>query len=373
MNLKQEQVATNEEAVVLRTIALSAARPGCRFLEIGSWCGDSTIILGKVAQENGGRLFCVDWWKGNVGTDLEEIAAKEDVFSYFWRRICNEGIGDVIIPIRSRSDEVARFFRASSFDLVFIDGDHRYESVFMDIKDYLPLIKKNGIICGHDCEGRIGDYEESFLERGKNVDYYETVHCGVVLAVGSMIKDYSINHAVWSVRLNEKGCERTDLVFPGIIDRRQSTPPLIGHTRNYQIQRYGRLVYGVPRSMGHFEIRDEETRNHSEIVKAANLEQLLELIGEPLSPDDLPLLLKDYRGFNLIRYNHQIFALAQALGPLDVNTIDAGTLKTYQGRNQAVLANSLEDAKRSVDLLISQTSIFVKSVKWGKQKLKQLF
>lgn len=374
-DLKQQQVATNEEAFVLRTIALSVARPNCRYLEVGSWCGDSAVFLGKVAQENGGRLFCVDWWKGNVGTELAEIAAKEDVFSLFWRRMCNEGLEDIVIPIRARSDDAASVLRNDCFDLIFIDGDHRYEHVLKDIKKYGSLVRRNGIICGHDCEGRISDYDEAFLKRGKDIDYYETVHCGVVLAVGAIFKSYSINHSIWSVRAcsQDRSWEQTNLVFAGIRDRRQSVPPLLAHTKTYHILRYGRFVYAVPNTLGRLDIRDEVTQTDPQVIKAATLEELLELINEPLSSDDLPLLLDNYRGFNFVSYNDQIFGLSQALGDLDINAIDANVLTNYQDLNKVVIANSVEDAKRRVDLVLSRRSIFTKGIDWGRKKLKAGF
>ena len=34
--------------------------------------------------------------------------------------------------------------------VVWIDADHSEESVTKDIKNYLPKVKKGGIICGHD-------------------------------------------------------------------------------------------------------------------------------------------------------------------------------------------------------------------------------
>ncbi len=37
-------------------------------------------------------------------------------------------------------------------DFVFIDGAHDYESVMHDLMDYVPRVKRGGIICGHDYE-----------------------------------------------------------------------------------------------------------------------------------------------------------------------------------------------------------------------------
>ena len=37
-----------------------------------------------------------------------------------------------------------------TLDFVFIDADHQYNSVKRDITNWLPKIKPNGYICGHD-------------------------------------------------------------------------------------------------------------------------------------------------------------------------------------------------------------------------------
>jgi predicted O-methyltransferase YrrM len=48
------------------------------------------------------------------------------------------------------SEEASKLFLEHSIDVVYIDGDHRYEFVKKDIELWLPKIKRNGIICGHD-------------------------------------------------------------------------------------------------------------------------------------------------------------------------------------------------------------------------------
>ena len=40
-----------------------------------------------------------------------------------------------------------------ALDFVYIDGNHAYEFVMQDIKDYYPKLRKGGVIGGHDFDG----------------------------------------------------------------------------------------------------------------------------------------------------------------------------------------------------------------------------
>lgn len=52
--------------------------------------------------------------------------------------------------IRATSDIASKLFAQGYFDFVFIDGCHFYEYVLNDIKNWLPLVRKGGVIAGHD-------------------------------------------------------------------------------------------------------------------------------------------------------------------------------------------------------------------------------
>ena len=53
-------------------------------------------------------------------------------------------------PIKGRSTEIVKKYDDNSLDFVFIDADHKYESVRADILAWMPKVKKGGILAGHD-------------------------------------------------------------------------------------------------------------------------------------------------------------------------------------------------------------------------------
>ncbi|MGD1000268.1 MAG: class I SAM-dependent methyltransferase [Candidatus Brocadiia bacterium] len=352
MTAPAKQIPSREQEIVLRTLAEAAARPGARFLEVGSWLGESAAILGKVAQCHDGHLFCVDWWKGSPGTELFAAAQREDIFSRFWAGICEQGLENTVVPIRGRSDLAAAILKEGAFDLVFIDGDHRYGGVLRDIQAYSNLVRSGGILCGHDCEGRIRDFERGFLDQGKETDYFQTVHCGVVLAVGETFEKYSINHSIWSVRRlpQSQGWEPTDIAFPGIEDSLQQPPPPLCYTRTYALFRYEKNIYAVPHALLQgLDITRQALRERPEVLRSESMESLLPRLNEPPIADDSPALIGNHEGYNLVRYAGRVYAASVELGPLDLRSLDAPRLNELQAQHMLVVAEDVPQAQQLVD------------------------
>jgi len=381
MDVKEKQLADSEQEIVLRGLALAAARPGCRFLEVGSWCGDSTVLFAEVLREIGGTLFCIDWWKGNAGTELADIAGREDVFRYFWQRISRAGLDDVVVPIRGRSDLVLDVLRENSFQLIFLDADHRYSSIRSDIAAAMSLLNQDGgILCGHDCEGNIRDFDPGFLEAGKELDCHESVHCGVVCAVGEAFADFSLNHSIWSVRARgSAGWEPTNLVLPDIPDRRQSPPPIIASTQSHNLLRFGRRVFAAPHSRQDFDVTDEGQRNQPGIYSANTLTETARIVfeeerrvreavertriaeekrarkeAEHRSLFTATLREEGYFGFNIVSYAGCYYALAQNLGPVDISHLTREAIADLKRRGSLFVADSHEEAQAQVRGLVSR-------------------
>jgi len=52
--------------------------------------------------------------------------------------------------MRMSSSRAAREFARESLDLVFIDGDHSYQATLTDIRMWVPKVREDGLIVGHD-------------------------------------------------------------------------------------------------------------------------------------------------------------------------------------------------------------------------------
>jgi uncharacterized coiled-coil protein SlyX len=351
VDIRQRQIGSGGQELVIEALAEAVSRPGVRLLEVGSWCGDSALILGRVAERAGGTLVCVDWWKGNVGTDLAQIASSVDVFSVFWKRICDHGLADVVVPLRDRSDRAAVTLESEAFDLVFLDADHRYDQVSADIRAYQRLVRRGGILCGHDCEGRPSDYDPAFLRAGTDVDCHESVHCGVVLAVAEAFPACTITQSIWSVRRGQQGWRPTRLRNSHGTDLARAPVPPIGCTRHFTIFRYDRWLYAVPHTLAQADIREEAIRTHREVRRARQVAEFEQALGESVVP--MPALVESHMGFNLVSFRGRLTALARSIGPVDLATAADEDLDRLRRQGLCVDGASLGDVKLAIDALQS--------------------
>ena len=127
-------------------------------VEVGSWLGRSTKAL---ACATSGVVYAVDHWKGSAdgGTQagLRRLGGPDKVFDKFREHLQVQIRTGHCVPLRMDSAtaiaEMSRRAGPKKVELVFIDGDHRYESVRRDIEAWRPLLTPGGLLCGHDYSG----------------------------------------------------------------------------------------------------------------------------------------------------------------------------------------------------------------------------
>ncbi len=81
----------------------------------------------------------------------------------------------------------------------------------------------------------------------------------------------------------------------------------------------------------------------------------------PGMPVTEPVLYEEgYRGFNLVKYGHKVYALSQKIGAVDLR-VDAGSLEKLYGPDQVIVSDSIESLKDRISV-IGRTSRVVRLV-----------
>jgi hypothetical protein len=135
------------QAEGLTNLCVWANQNGCnnKAVEIGAYSGEGTVVIAKHFKE----VLAVDPWVN--GYDIGDVASQQCpmkfVFEAFQER--TKPLGNVFFS-RGKSLDALEFVNTESLDLVYVDGDHRYEAVVADLKGWMPKVRKGGIIAGHD-------------------------------------------------------------------------------------------------------------------------------------------------------------------------------------------------------------------------------
>ena len=123
--------------------------------EIGVWKGDFSMRIQNLTSPK--KMHLIDPWilqnefpermyGGSVAQNQKDMdRIYEDV------RIKFKNHQNVILH-RGMSEEVLSEFEDAYFDWVYIDGNHYYEYVLMDLRTCLLKVKEGGLIAGDDYE-----------------------------------------------------------------------------------------------------------------------------------------------------------------------------------------------------------------------------
>ena len=195
---RHEQQFSGDDIISLATIVNKLKGKNLMVVEIGCWEGLSTAIIANEIKGKG-KLFAVDHWKGNPGTLIEQKALLTDIYAYFQLNMKRLDVWDVINPMVMDSETAASICADGILDFVFIDANHIYPSIKKDIEIWLPKLKPDGILCGHDAEfyySKLTDEEKNIVNVLIGEDYIrlgdgqETgVHPGVVKALHKCLDD----------------------------------------------------------------------------------------------------------------------------------------------------------------------------------------
>jgi predicted O-methyltransferase YrrM len=158
---------TEAEGRFLAMVA-GCAPPDGSILEIGSFKGKSTVILGTVAKAFGLEpIAAVDPHNFN-SSELQELKAdaEDSTFQHFAANLDAAGVSDYVRAQRAYSSDVARSWNAP-LRFLWIDGDHSYLGAKEDFDGFIRHVVPGGIVAFHDAlhafEGPIRVFVEDVL------------------------------------------------------------------------------------------------------------------------------------------------------------------------------------------------------------------
>jgi len=149
---------SDKEAKKLQELFLNVHHLGA-VLEIGTYCGKSTLNFAHVAKKINGLVFTVDHHTGSEEHQLGEEYHDEDLFDKrlnkfntlpeFLKNIRSSNLGQFIIPLINKSSKASETF-SELISMLFIDGGHSSEAAFSDYNSWKDKISSGGLLVIHD-------------------------------------------------------------------------------------------------------------------------------------------------------------------------------------------------------------------------------
>jgi predicted O-methyltransferase YrrM len=159
------------EARLLGTIAACVPANGV-IVEIGSFKGKSTVMLGKVAAHYGlGPIVAIDPHNFN-SAELQDYKSDAEATSFkdFLSNIETAGVASNIEVHRAFSKDVASAWNRP-IRFLWIDGDHSYQGAKTDFDGFFPYVTPLGVVALHDSlhefSGPIRVFVEDILQSNK--------------------------------------------------------------------------------------------------------------------------------------------------------------------------------------------------------------
>ena len=128
-------------------------------MEIGSYCGKSTLCIGAACKETGNILFTIDHHRGSEEQQPGEEYFDSDLFDYqtfqvdtftiFRETLRQADLLDTVVPLVCQSHVAARCWE-TKLALVFIDGGHAVQTVRLDYDSWAHHIMPGGYLVFHD-------------------------------------------------------------------------------------------------------------------------------------------------------------------------------------------------------------------------------
>jgi predicted O-methyltransferase YrrM len=128
-------------------------------VEVGTYCGKSTLLLGAAAQQTDGVLYTLDHhhgseehqagWEYHDASLVDEVTGLFDTLPTFRRTLDAAGLDDHVVAVVGKSPIVARGWRLP-LQFLFIDGGHSEAAATEDFNGWAKWVNIGGALVIHD-------------------------------------------------------------------------------------------------------------------------------------------------------------------------------------------------------------------------------
>jgi hypothetical protein len=149
-------ILNNREEYLKALQSILPTNPTC--MEIGVHLGGFSRSL--LDSLNPKKLHLIDPFENGVDPiskqeiynelQIKTVYSDERCLSEVHKLLSNEIEQNIVCINRKLSNEALSDYEDESFDFIYIDACHLYESIKWDLENYIGKVKKGGYIGGHD-------------------------------------------------------------------------------------------------------------------------------------------------------------------------------------------------------------------------------
>jgi predicted O-methyltransferase YrrM len=128
-------------------------------VEIGTYCGKSTVLLGAAAHARDSVLYTVDHhhgseehqpgWEFHDTSMVDAVTGRFDTLPTLRHTLDEAGLDDNVVAVVGKSTVVASGWR-TPLQLLFIDGGHSEDAARQDFDGWAKWVSTGGALIIHD-------------------------------------------------------------------------------------------------------------------------------------------------------------------------------------------------------------------------------
>lgn len=108
--------------------------------------GNASHICGSIPNLD--KLYCVDCWLPTGGRGSKRNPLK--YYRFMKRKLRTYIKKGIVVVVKKWSMDAVRDFEDERLDFVYIDADHTFDSIMLDIIQWSKKVRIGGIVSGHD-------------------------------------------------------------------------------------------------------------------------------------------------------------------------------------------------------------------------------